>query len=130
MSEIARVKIGHKTVTVNGSKWRAKAPWAGLSFSRAEPRVQSSLMMMVCGSRSAPKDVHLTVPWCHPEDQTGQDSDWDDCQYRVRPAMEVGKKWNGRAVEDVAFEKWDGEWFIAVTLAGPSPSAKDGIEER
>ena|ERR1043166_3164719 len=108
-----RALVTHKTVTVNGSVWRESAPWSGLSFERAKPRVQSTMMMAVCGSTEAPLDIHLDVPWCHPADQTDTPEDWNDCVYRVRPRMEVGKKWKGKKITFVAFENWDGKWYVA-----------------
>ena len=80
----------------------------------AEPRVQSTLMLAVCGQAEAPFDIHLDVPWCHPEDRTGDDAEDFDCRYRVRPKMQTGKKWKGQTFKQIAFERWDGKWFIAV----------------
>ncbi len=113
MAVIKRVPVDHETVTVNGSKWRATAPWSGLCFDLAEPAVQSTLMLAICGSQEAPIDIHLNVPWCHPDDQDGTPEDWTDCVYRVRPRMEIGKKWKGENVNFVAFERWQGKWFVA-----------------
>lgn len=112
-----RVPVAHDTVTVNGSKWKERAPWSGLFFNKAEPAVQSTMMMAVCGRADAPLDIHLRVPWCHPDDQDGTDKDWKDCIYRVRPRMEVGKKYKREVVTFVAFESWGGKWYIAYDVA-------------
>lgn len=104
-----RYMVGPKTITVNGSRVTARHPaWLGLDMSKAEPRQQSTMMLFAVGAH-APIDVHLSVPFQHPDDKidTG-------IFYRVRPKMEVGEKWQGKTVESVAFECWDGEWFIAV----------------
>ena len=115
MSEWHRFPVSPGTMKVLGYKVKADSPmWAGLNLARADLIVQSTLMMRVCGHDAAPFDLHLNVPWCHPEDQTGDPSDWDDCKYRIRPKMEVGKKWKGRIVDAVFFELWAGEWRLAV----------------
>ena len=104
-----RYKVTAKTVTVNGNRVRASSPaWLGLDISKADPRQQSTMMLFAVGA-DAPVDVHLRVPFTHPDDtiDTG-------IFYRVRPKMEVGEKWQGKIVESVAFERWDGEWYIAV----------------
>jgi hypothetical protein len=114
-----RVLVSPETVTVLGYKVKAGRPiWEGLFMDRAEPATQSTLMLAVCGPHEAPLDIHLRVPWCHPEDRDGTDNDWNDCIYRVRPRMEVGKKWKGKMVKSVAFERWDGKWWIAYEV-GP-----------
>jgi hypothetical protein len=88
--------------------------WTGLNLARADLLIQATMMMCVCGHDVAPFDLHLSVPWCHPEDQTGTDDDWNDCYYRVRPKMEAGKRWKGRMIESVYFERVDGKWRLAV----------------
>ena len=104
-----RLKVSPKTITVNGSRVTAKHPaWLGLDMINAEPRQQSSLMLFAVGS-DTPIDVHLRVPFQHPDDTVDS-----GCFYRVRPKMEVGEKWQGKIVQSVAFERWDGDWFIAV----------------
>jgi hypothetical protein len=125
---IERIKVEPATVTVLGYKVRATDPsWTGLDLSRAEPRTQSSIMLHICGSDEAPRDVHLNVPWCHPDDQTGSADDFD-CRYRVRPRMEPGKNWKGRRVRGVDFERWDGTWYIVVEYWPPiaNPPSGDG----
>lgn len=74
--------------TVLGSRVRASSPaWAGLRFDEARVRTRSTLMMAVAGA-AAPHDLHLDVPWDHPEDRArGLDS---GCIYRVRPDLEPG----------------------------------------
>ena len=105
-----RLPVSPETCTVNGNRVKATdASWAGLDLANAEPRVQNTLALAVAGQDAAPPDIHLTVPWRHPED--GGDF---DCRYRVRPKMEAGKKWRGQKVRSVAFERWDGKWFLAI----------------
>lgn len=130
-----RVPVSHETVTVLGSRVKANSPaWTGLDLANAEPRVQSSLMLTVIGPGEAPLDIHLNVPWCHPDDRTGSPDDFD-CRYRVRPRMEAGKRWKGKKVVAVAFERWDGKWWIAVEFAGgcnpdaPHPQAPTSTPE-
>lgn len=115
-----RVQVTPETVTVLGNRVKATDPmWVGLNLSRAEPATQSCLFLMICGPDDAPIDIHLRVPWCHPEDQDGTDEDWNDCVYRVRPKMEVGKRWKGRVVKSLAFERWNGTWWIAFEREPP-----------
>jgi hypothetical protein len=115
-----RVPVSPETVTVLGHKVkRATDPlWAGLFLEHAMPATQSSLMLMICG-KDAPVDIHLRVPWCHPEDREGTKDDWTDCIYRVRPRMQPGKKWKGQKVKSVAFERWQDEWWIAYEVEPP-----------
>lgn len=112
-----RVPVAPETVTVLGNKVKAAdASWLGLDLDKAEPRVQASVLMMMLGPNDAPLDIHLNVPWCHPDDRADGMDD-DDCTYRVRPRMQPGKKWKGKLVKSVAFERWDGKWFIAIETA-------------
>jgi hypothetical protein len=46
----------------------------------------------------------------------GTEEDWTGCYYRVRPRMEAGKKWKGRKVIAVDFERVSGAWRIALTV--------------
>lgn len=73
--------ITPENVTVNGSKWGPKAPWAGLDFSRAELRDKATIMVFVVGEDAAPLDPHLRVPFRHPDDPPEY---WERCYYRVR----------------------------------------------
>lgn len=110
---VHRIPLTADAVTVLGYKWKETNPaWKGLDFANAEPRVQASGLLAVCGADDAPRDVHLSVPFCHPDDQTGSPDDFD-CRYRVRPRMEAGKKWKRKMVYWVAFERWEGKWIIA-----------------
>ena len=104
-----RYKVTAKTVTVNGNRVRASSPaWLGLDMSKAEPRQQSTLMLFVDGA-AAPTDVHLRVPFQHPGDTVDS-----GCFYRIRPRVITGAAWENKIVKSVAFERWDGEWYIAV----------------
>lgn len=72
--------------TVLGYGVRASSPaWAGLRFDEARARTRSTLMMAVVGA-DAPHDLHLDVPWDHPDDSPGRSG----CVYRVRPVYEPG----------------------------------------
>lgn len=109
-----RFPVSPETVTVLGYKVKATDPmWTGLDLANAEPRQQASIMLAMVGADEAPPDIHLNVPWMHPEDRARDPGD-DGCRYRVRPRMEPGKKWKGRKVKSVAFERYSGQWFIAV----------------
>lgn len=114
--EVKRVAVSPKTCTVLGYQVKpTDLRWTGLDLSRAEPRVQSSLMLALTGPEEAYFDLHLTVPWEHPDDKkAGIDS---ETFYRVRPRIQVGKRWEGRVVKFVAFERWDGVWTIAYEVA-------------
>lgn len=60
-----RLRVDSKTCTVNGSHFKdSSAAWTGLKMDDAEPRVQSTLFLSICGQEEAPLDIHLNVPWC------------------------------------------------------------------
>lgn len=114
---ITRVPVAPETITVLGYRVKADDPrWLGLNLAKAEPRMQASLMLAIAGDE-APEDIHLSVPWCHPDDRANGMDD-DACRYRVRPRMKSGKRWKGRKVVSVAFERWNGKWFIAIGYKG------------
>lgn len=107
-----RVPVSPENVTVLGYRVKATNPmWSGLDMAKAEPRTQTTIELACFGSVAAPLDIHLRVPWRDPDDRSCEES---DCWYRVRPRMEVGKKWKGKVVKSVAFERWNGEWFLAI----------------
>src|SRR3954462_4776661 len=100
MADRITVPVAPDTVTVLGSYWTERTrAWAGLDFKRAELLTQSTLMRYVCGAE-APYDLHLNVPFMHPDDQASGHDEW--LQYRVRPRAEPGKRWQGRLVKSVA----------------------------
>lgn len=116
MSEWRRFPVTPETITVLGNRVKDDSPmWKGLNLERADLIVQSTIMMLVCG-HEAPFDMHLSVPFCHPDDQTGTADDWNDCYYRVRPRMKPRKRWKSRMVEQVFFERLAGEWNLAVAF--------------
>lgn len=122
-----RFRLSPRTATVLGSRVKeTDARWTGLDLKRAELRAQSSLMRFVCGDLDAPPDLHLSVPWCHPDDQTGDPEDFDS-RYRVRPMAEPGRRWLGRMVKSVAFERYGDDWIIAVDFA--SKLTREAIEK-
>jgi hypothetical protein len=73
--------------TVLGERWGRASPWSGLDFSRGVPRTQSSIMCYIAGA-DAPRDVHLDVPFLHPQD-AASGMDWDGVVYRVRPQWQA-----------------------------------------
>lgn len=127
---IERIPVSPETVTVLGYRVKATDPmWAGLDFDRAEPRQQNAALLAIAGPHEG-LDVHLSVPFLHPEDKA-RGAKHDGCAYRVRPRAEVGKRWKGKRVGAVAFEKWNGKWVIAITSSSrvsggsPLPSKKE-----
>lgn len=89
----ARLVVTAQNSTVLGNKVANRSPaWAGLMFghSAVKPRTQSTLMRSLVGA-DAPQDLHLDVPWVHPEDAV-QGKSWDDdpVVYRVRPIYNIG----------------------------------------
>jgi len=125
--------IEPSTVTVLGYRPRdaADARWAGLHFGspHVKLRSQSTLMLSCLGPKDAPYDLHLAVPWSHPDD--GYDD--EDCVYRVRPRASAGRKWLGRKVEAVAIEPDATRfppWQIRVRFAGNPPLAQAGVTRR
>jgi hypothetical protein len=111
---IQRIPVTADNTTVLGHRVKATSPmWAGLDFDGAEPRQQNSAILAIAGPHEG-LDVHLSVPFLHPEDKA-RGMKHDGCMYRVRPRAQVGKKFGGRKVTAVAFEKWNGRWCIAIT---------------
>lgn len=126
--DIVRFPIEPETVTVLGSIWhRGTRAWDGLDFTRAKVRTQSTLMIYVCGSADAPYDLHLDVPFCHPDDHPTGPKDYD-CVYRVRPRAEPGKRWRGRLVRAVTLKRAPGKsppWEIEIEFAGRKRAKRD-----
>jgi hypothetical protein len=119
MSVIERLPITPETVTVLGRRVKANSPmWAGLDLANADLRMQASILLMTIGP-DAPVDLHLSAPWWHPED--GPPPSPPEMWYRVRPRMQPGKKWKGRKVQTVQFERWSGKWCLAIEYAQPVP---------
>lgn len=91
--------------TINGYRAKAtSAAWIGLDLARAEILRQSTLMLCVFG-KDAPYDLHLNVPWMHPEDREKHADNPDSwCYYRVRPKRKRGARF---------FRAEDGMWMLA-----------------
>lgn len=72
--------------------------WSHLRFGEAISLRKSTLMLAIAG-KNAPTDIHLSVPFAHPEDahMRSEDLGW----YRVRPNFE--------GVIDVVMQ--DGKWM-------------------
>lgn len=114
--------VAPETVTVLGYRVKPADPmWTGLDLDRAELRTQSTLMAVMVGPKAAPYDLHLNVPWIHPDDvANGMAWEDDECWYRVRPRMEPGQKWHRKMVANVAIRRDDSHappWVIEVTYA-------------
>lgn len=125
-----RVPVSAETCTVLGYKVKTRDPeWAGLDLDRADLLQQSTLMLAICGPNDAPPDLHLSVPWCHPDDRA-RGEEPDGCYYRVRPRMEPGKKWAGKKVKAVAFERWAGKWFLAIEYVPPTDTTPVSLPAR
>lgn len=81
--------------TVNGYRVRAANPaWKGLLFDHPECqlRTQSTIMQAIAGA-DAHFDLHLDVPFLHPDDAArGRKWEDDECFYRVRPIVERGDR--------------------------------------
>lgn len=121
-----RVRVSPETVTVLGYRCKPDdVRWTGLDFAKADLRTQSSLFLMLCGKDDAPPDLHLSVPWWHPDD--GEHPDPPEMYWRVRPRMEPGKRWKGKKVKTVAFERWSGEWWIAFEYVRPANPRRSGL---
>ncbi len=112
MPDPIRIPITAETSTVLG--YRAKPYWPNLHFDHAQVRRQS----LVGALAGLPSDVHLAVPWRHPDDA------WmplEDCgRYSVRcrwgTGQELRLKGTPRArVASVRPEQSaDGVWWWAV----------------
>lgn len=100
---IAIYPLRPTNIEVLGNRVTESNPaWTGLDWSRAELRFRTKIAM----------------PWCHPEDQTGDPDDFD-CVYSVYPRPEPGKKWRNRLVKDCWFERDGSKWFVAVEYVQP-----------
>jgi len=100
MTSIERYPVSPETVTVLGYRVKANSPmWQGLDFSKATVLEKASILVYIWGADSAPSDLHLSVPFCHPDDQP---EGWSDgMKYRVRPRAEAGGRWLKRKVKEV-----------------------------
>ena len=97
-----RLPVVPENVDVLGYRVTADdAAWTGLDWSGAEPVNRDDGWS------------YLRMPWCHPEDQTGDPDDFD-CIYRVYPRAEPGKKWKRKLVKGTSFVNADGKWWIDV----------------
>lgn len=67
----------------------SKSYWDGLQFDHAIVRGKSSMMVALVGTDAAPDDVHLSVPYRHPDDPKVWKIE-QLARYRVRPKWEVG----------------------------------------
>lgn len=121
------VPVSTDTVTVLGSRWKADAPaWRGLDFTRAIVRTQNTLSLALFGPDEKLYDLHLDVPFMHPDDQARGDDEW--LKYRVRPRAESGKRWRGRLVKSVALIPAEGQpipWAIEIEYAGKGRQASE-----
>lgn len=92
--------------TVNGIRYKNNSPiWIGLDFVRAELRTQSTVMLYAVGQDKAPYDLHLSVPWMHPEVRPTLGADPDTwVRYRVKPRREKGARF---------YQRDDGQWMLA-----------------
>lgn len=98
---IERLPVDPTTIDVLGHRVKPDNPaWTGLDWTRAELRNRTK----------------IAVPWCHPEDQRGSPDDFD-CIYAIYPLATAGKRWRGRLVKDVWFERDGDKWFVAVARA-------------
>lgn len=111
---ILTLPVSPETCRVNGYLCKASdIMWRGLDLSRATVRKQSTLMLFVLGPDEAPYDLHLDVPWEHPDDTVD-----DGLRYRVRPRMRRGGRWQGRRVRNVSLRQMQAGWAIDVEFAG------------
>lgn len=123
MTETITYPVATDTVTVLGSRWKPTDPaWRGLLFRHPECSVwtQSTLMLAMVG-RGAPHDLHLRVPFWHPENAQQPAPEKPDSFYRVRPHARAGGQWNKIRVKAVVIEpdpERDPPWRIVVTYAG------------
>ena len=125
LGQIVAYPVAPDTVTVLGNCYKATCPaWRGLDFAHKKVRLRykSTLMMYVCGYENAPFDLHLDVPWWHPED--GPPPCEPEMYYRVRPRARAGSQWHNRTVRFVKIERdprISPPWKIIITWAGEAP---------
>lgn len=97
-----RIPVEPQNIEVLGYRVKADDPaWTGLDWSKAE-------VVNRPGGWS-----WLRMPWCHPDDQTGDPEDFD-CIYRVYPRAEPGQRWQRKVVKGTSFVNVDGKWFIDI----------------
>jgi hypothetical protein len=103
VSAIERFPVDPSTCTVLGYRVKPDSPsWTGLRWNgKEEVRNRASVLEYLLG-RDAPFDLHLRVPWEHPNDYV--EGEEPDCWYRVRPIARAGKRWHRRKVKSVAIE--------------------------
>ena len=112
------VPVTPQSCEVLGYRVRATdAMWRGLDFSRAKIRTKSTIGAFLFG-KEAPTDLHLDVPFLHPEDAVFGAKWADDQQwYRVRSRAEVGKKWRGKTVVKIEIcrdDSLDPPWAFSI----------------
>lgn len=108
-----RIPVDPKNIDVLGHRVTPDdAAWTGLDWSHAEAVNRDDGWS------------YLRMPWCHPQDQTGDPEDFD-CIYRVYPRAEPGKKWKRKMVKGTAFVMVDGKWWIDVEFARQPEKDKD-----
>lgn len=89
-----RLPIEPALIEVLGSRVKATdVLWTALDWSRAVQRTRTKIAM----------------PWRHPEDPN--DPDFEGI-YAVYPRAEPGKRWRGKMVKDVWFERDGDKWFV------------------
>lgn len=125
-----RRAITRHNVEVLGERWGTRAPWCGLRFDEAWVREASPI--------SAARDVHLAVPFCHPNDEPELT---EDCGiYRVTPIIAPGdmlwvrEAWrcNGWATDlaTIFYRASEGDGYTAMCeqypVAGKNPMRVTG----
>lgn len=69
--DIETLPVNPETCSVLSCRVKATSPtWRGLDFSRAVIRTQATALIAMLGRDEAPYDLHLDVPFCHPDDET------------------------------------------------------------
>ena len=95
---VRSILSGQKTQTRRPVDWKnstvlcypAKKYWLNLRFDEAQVRSDNPVFMLATGKHVPGRDVHLSVPFAHPDDshRDSEDLGW----YRVRPKWEVGDR--------------------------------------
>jgi hypothetical protein len=104
-----RRAVNPSTVTVLGYRWRKGPLWDALRFAEGEVRKHNAIFGPTVS------DPHLSVPWCHPEDEPtkSEDCGW----YRIRPLLEPGDLvWVRENVQ--AIERHDGTDMVHYPACG------------
>lgn len=114
-TQTRRVVVPGNSTVLGYPVSHSKRYWPHLWFQHARPHRKNVILAMMVGKplSEVGDDVHLSVPFQHPEDPVEDDID-DMPQYRVRPIWEPGDRlWVKETVRVLGRERGD-KWECCV----------------